>query len=50
LDLHEVNEAKAQRIILYGVKDPLILHLAEKKTTKEMWDTLKKLYEVKDEN
>jgi hypothetical protein len=27
LDLHEVKEAKAQRIILDGVKDPLIPHL-----------------------
>jgi hypothetical protein len=34
LDLHEVKEAKEQRIILDGVKDPLIPHLAEKKTTK----------------
>jgi hypothetical protein len=50
LDLHEVKEAKAQRIILDGVKDPLIPHLVEKKTTKEMWDTLKNLYEAKNEN
>jgi 2-phosphoglycerate kinase len=50
LDLHEVNEAKAQRIILDGVKDHLIPHLVEKKTTKEMWDALKNLFEVKNEN
>jgi hypothetical protein len=50
LDLHEVKEAKAQRIILDGVKDHLIPHLAEKKTTKEMWDALKNLFEVKKEN
>jgi hypothetical protein len=36
LDLHEVKEAKAQRLIVDGVKDHLIPHLAEKKTTKEM--------------
>jgi hypothetical protein len=30
LDLHEVKEARAQRIILDGVKDHLIPHLAEK--------------------
>jgi hypothetical protein len=41
LDLHEVKEAKAQRIILDGVKDHLIPHLAEKNTTKEMWEHLK---------
>ena len=28
LDLHEVKEAKAQSILLYGVKDHLIPHLA----------------------
>jgi hypothetical protein len=50
LDLHEVNEAKDQRLILDGVKDHLIHHLADKKTTKEMWDALKKLYEAKNGN
>jgi hypothetical protein len=50
LDLHETKEDKAQRIILDGVKDHLIPHLAEKKTTKEMWDALKNLFEVKNEN
>ena len=38
LDLHEVKEAKAQRIILDGMKDPLIPYLSEKKTTYEMWE------------
>ena len=50
LDVHEVKEAKTQRIILDGVRDHLIPHLAEKKTTKEMWDALKILYEAKNEN
>jgi hypothetical protein len=50
LDLHEVKEAKDQRLILDGVKDHLIPHLDEKKTTKEMWDALKKLYEANNEN
>jgi hypothetical protein len=50
LDLHEVKEARAQRIILDGVKDHLIPHLAEKKTAKEMWDALKNLFEAKNEN
>jgi hypothetical protein len=50
LNLHEVKEAKAQRIILDGVKDHLIPHLAEKKIAKEMWDTLKNLFEAKNEN
>jgi hypothetical protein len=50
LDLHEVKEGIAQRIILDGVKDHLIPHLAEKKTGKEMWDALKNLFEAKNEN
>jgi hypothetical protein len=50
LDLHEIKEANAQRLILDGVKDHLIPHLEGKKTTKEMWDTLKNLYEAKNEN
>jgi hypothetical protein len=50
LDLHETKEAKAQRIILDGVKDHLIPHLAEKKIAKEMWDALKNLFEAKNEN
>jgi hypothetical protein len=50
LDLHEIKEAKAQRIILDGVKDHRIPHLAEKKIAKEMWDALKNLFEAKNEN
>ena len=50
LDLYEVKEAKVQRIILDRVKDHLIPHLAERKTDKEMWDTLQNLYEAKNEN
>jgi hypothetical protein len=50
LDIHEVKEARVQRILLDGVKDHLIPHLAEKQTTKEMWDALKGLYENKNEN
>jgi hypothetical protein len=46
LDVHEVKEVKTQRIVLDGVKDHLIPHLAEKKTAKEMWDALKILYEA----
>ena len=43
LDLHELKEAKGQRIILDGVKDPLIPHLAEKKIADNMWEALKNL-------
>jgi hypothetical protein len=50
LDLHEVKEEREQRIILDGVKDHMMPHLAEKMKTKEMWDALINLYEKKNEN
>jgi hypothetical protein len=50
LDLHEIKEAKAQRILLDGVKENLIPHLAKKPTSQVMWDTLKNLFEAKNEN
>jgi hypothetical protein len=48
--VHEVREAKTQRIILDGVRDHLIPHLVEKKTANEMWVALKDLYEARNEN
>jgi hypothetical protein len=36
LDFHEVKVAKAERIILDGVKDHLYPHLDDKKISKEM--------------
>ena len=50
LDLHEMKEARAQRITLDGVKDNPIPHLAEKKTAKEMWEALTKLYQSDNQN
>ena len=50
LDFHEVKVAKAERIILDGVKDHLYPHLDDKKISKEMWDALKNLFETKNEN
>ena len=44
LDIHEVKVAKAQRLIMDGIKDHLIPHVAKKKTAYEMWTTLKGLY------
>ena len=46
----EALEARAQRVILDGVKDHLIPHLAEKKTAYDMWDALKQLFEARNEN
>eukprot|EP00253_Pinus_taeda_P002280 PITA_02280 len=37
--------AKVKCIILDGVKDHVVQHIAKKEMTKEMWDALKKLYE-----
>ena len=50
LDIHEVKEAKAQRLILDGIRDHLIPPVAKKKTVYEMWNTLKGLYEAKNES
>ena len=50
LDIHEVKEAKAQRLILDGIRNHLIPHVAEKNTAYEMWNILKGLYEAKNEN
>ena len=50
LEEFEAHEAKAQRIVLDGVKYHLIPHLAEKKFAKKMWDTLTKLFEAKNKN
>ena len=50
LDIHEVKEAKSQRLILDGIRDHLIPHVPEKKTAYEMWNILKGLYEAKNEN
>ena len=36
LDIHEVKETKAQRLILDGIRDHLIPHVAEKKIAYEM--------------
>ena len=50
LDEFEALEARTQRVILDGVKDRLIPHLAEKKIAKDMWDTLNQLFEAKNEH
>ena len=47
IDIHEVNEAKEQRIILHGLKYHLIPHIVEKNIAKDMWDTLKNIFEAK---
>ena len=43
-DRYEEAMAKAKCIILDGVKDHVVPHIAKKETTKEMWNTLKTLY------
>ena len=50
LEEFEALEAKAQRVILDGVKDQIIFHLTEKKIAKDMWDTLNQLFESKNKN
>ena len=38
------NQARAKRLIMDGVKDHVMLHIAEKNTTNEMWTTLETMY------
>jgi hypothetical protein len=44
LATHNKKDVKARRIIVDGVKDHIIPHLSGKKTTKDMWEALVKLY------
>jgi hypothetical protein len=45
LAAHKKKEVKAKRVLLDFVKDHLIPHISEKKTTKEMYDALVGLYQ-----
>jgi hypothetical protein len=47
---HQKDSIKAQRIIADSIKDHLILYVSSKKTLKEMFDSLRKLYEGKNIN
>jgi hypothetical protein len=42
---HLRGDVKARRIIIDGVKDHIIHHLSGKKTAKDMWEALVKLYQ-----
>jgi len=44
-ETYEDAMSKEKCIILDDVKDHVVQHIAEKDTTKEMWDTLMKLYQ-----
>jgi hypothetical protein len=45
LTTHKKEEVKAKRVLLDSVKDHLIPHIFEKKTTKDMYDALVGLYQ-----
>jgi hypothetical protein len=47
---HQKDTVRAKRIIAYSIKDHLILQVASKKTPKEMFDALTRLYEGKNIN
>ena len=47
---HQMDSIKAQRIIADSIKDHLIPYVSSKKTPKEMFDALSKLYEGKNIN
>ena len=41
----KMNDVKARKILMDSVKNHLVSHLAKSETTKEMFDSLKKLFE-----
>jgi len=45
LKKYRAEMAKSKRIILDGVKDHVVCHVASKATAKEMWDALATLYQ-----
>jgi hypothetical protein len=45
LAAHTKKDVKARRILVDGVKDHIIPHLSGKKTAKDMWEALVKLYQ-----
>jgi len=45
LKKYEEAQAKVKCMILDGVKDHVIPHIAEKETTREMWEALTTLYD-----
>jgi hypothetical protein len=47
---HQKDSIRAQRIIVDSIKDHLIPYVSSKKTPKEMFDALSKLYEGKNIN
>jgi hypothetical protein len=50
LATHKKKEVKAKQVLLDSVKDHLIPHIFEKKTTKETYDALVGLYQSGNEN
>ena len=45
LKKYEEAQAKAKRLIMDGVKDHVVPHIAEKNTSHEMWTSLTTLYQ-----
>ena len=46
---HNKKDAKARLLILDGVRHHIIPHISGKKTAREMWEALKKLYQSDNE-
>lgn len=44
LSMYKKKDAKARRIILDGIKDHIVPHIAKLDTTKKTWDTVMNLY------
>ena len=46
----KVDDVKARKIIIYSVRDHLLPHIATLKTTYEMYDALKRMFESNNTN
>ena len=44
MNKYRAEMAKAKRMILDGVRDHVVCHVARKRTAKDMWDALDTLY------
>ena len=44
LKKYTADMAKAKRLLLDGVKDHIVSHIASKDTTRQMWEALATLY------
>jgi hypothetical protein len=48
--IHKIKDVKSKRIIIDRVKDHLIPRLSREKSIRDMWEVLKSLFQINNEN